>query len=180
MRGDKFSMSTEPEKENSKLSLIKEWANLPLHAWIKTSPDWLDRLSIFWTALPSSAIQEIFAKEKKIFFIPPAECPQVLRLQTSRNSEVYLLQLHTKLLTIPADETTAILAHELAHLCVAPTENPLINDFNADDKVYSWGLGDALYRALKRDLGISHARTQRIDKLRNEESFSSSGSKASA
>jgi hypothetical protein len=175
-------MSTELEKEHSKLALIKEWANLPLHAWIKNSPDWLERLSILWTALSASAIQEIFSKQKKIFFIPPPECPQVLRLQISKASEVYLLQLHTKLLTIPADETTAILAHELAHLCVEPTENPLINDFNADDKVYTWGLGDALYRALKRDLGISHARTQRIDKLRNEDSFSltSSGSKASA
>lgn len=138
--------------------ILKKWAHAPWHSWIKEEPLWLRLIAEFWARLPREALAQINAAAPELIFLPPTAHARIVRLDRAIPAGSAIVQLNDPLLSRPRDQALAILAHELAHVCVPATADELENDLQADSLATRWGFGQALLLALKSDLEPAHPR----------------------
>lgn len=141
-----------------KESLIRRWAHASWHSWLKSEPEWTVIFAELWMRLPEEALESVLTSVRPLIVLPPVEAGRVVRIRGPLLAGARILQLDSRLLSRSVDETLAILAHELAHLCAPVINDELANDLEADRLVVSWGLGAGLLKALKRDLDHDHPR----------------------
>lgn len=143
-------------------SLLSGWCHAPWHAWLKEERAWLGLFAELWSRVPAHVTERILGSPRVLVVLPPVVGSRVVRITHALPAGAHVLQLDPGLLSRPESEAVAILAHELAHLCADPHDDAFSNDFEADHLVVKWGLGDALARALERDLGCAHPRTEAV------------------
>lgn len=138
--------------------LIREWAHAPWHSWLKGEPAWLDLFAEFWARIPEQGLRRLFFSARALIVLPPVHCGRVVRITRPLPTGASILQLDEKLLERPREERLGILAHEVAHLCSPPADDPLQNDLIADRIAAAWGFAVELRLALARDLEDTHPR----------------------
>lgn len=137
-----------PIQKHMKLRLIRKWATAPHHAWLKSDRAWLDLFADLWAKMPEPATIKVLGSLTPLVVLPPPSMGQVTRIRGNAFFGLNIMQLDNHLLKRSRREQLAILAHELAHLCVAPSEDPLTNDLAADALAASWGFASDLIAAL--------------------------------
>lgn len=146
--------------DSRKTSLIRRWAHAPWHSWLKTEPEWLEVFAELWARIPEEEMAQLFTATRPLVVLPPVETGRVVRVRGPLLAGVHILQLDSRLLARPRKQAVAILAHELAHLCVRAQNDELTNDLEADRLVLAWGFGEGLLDALKTDLEAEHPRVR--------------------
>jgi hypothetical protein len=109
--------------------------------------------------LPPEALGRLIHPVRPLILLPPVRGGRVVRIHTELKAGASILQLDETLLSRPRDEAEAILAHELAHLMLAPSGDADKDDLAADALAARWGFSVGLEAALSRDVGVNHPRS---------------------
>lgn len=138
------------------------WAQAPWHAWLKDSPQWSDLFVAMAVKLPHEVVVRLLNPIRPLILLPPVNQSRVVRIQAELKAGAHILQLDAALLGRPREEALAILAHEMAHLCLPATGDPEKDDLAADALAATWGFGTGLAAAVTRDGGPGHPRVRAL------------------
>lgn len=136
-----------------------EWAKSPWQCWLKSETKWLELFLEVALVLPLQTSLRLLQPICPLILLPPVHMGRAVRIDASLLAGARLLQVDEALLKRPREEAKAILAHELGHLVLTATGDPLRDDLLADELVMEWGWGNGLLSALLSDLGGDHPRT---------------------
>ncbi len=145
-----------------KLLLLQKWCQAPWHAWLKEEPLWLNLFAELWSKLPENAVRQILLSSRTFIALPPVNQSYTFRITQPLPLGAHFLLLDFSLIKRPITQSIAILAHEMAHLCIPPTADPAQNDLLADKLVLKWGLKKELLEALSQDLDNGHPRVTNL------------------
>lgn len=137
---------------------LKDWCKAPWHSWLKEEPKWCEIFAEFWAMLPSNQRQQVLSNAAPLVVLPPVNIARAIVIPQGLPQGVRILQLDHQILKRPRLEALAIVAHEIAHLVLPPTSDPLTNDLAADKLVIQWGFREGLAKALQKDLSSSSPR----------------------
>ncbi len=143
--------------------LLRLWAEAPWHSWmVDAHRVWAELFLDVAGRLPAEALGRLIHPVRPLILLPPVRGGRVVRINAELKAGASLLQLDAALLTRPRVEAEAILAHELAHLMLAPSGDIEKDDLAADAQAARWGFSAGLQEALARDVGADHPRSRAL------------------